>query len=310
MPSTCLYTPVTFVIAFLLFLQPETLSAQQTVFIPKRIGAKKVSSLDSNGWKSTGLFILNVNQSAQSDWGSGGENFMIGINCIINKAVHHRKNKYTFDMYADLELGVVEATSFKRFRKTTDRFDMTAELEHSIGTKGHFNYALLGNINTQLFEGHNYTKDDHPKISGLLSPGKFLLSFGIDYKNTNRDNYFSLFISPATIRWVTKIDRDFYTVTKFGVDSSQKVNTEIGAYLSVHYNAKLSKTANLISRLDLFSNYKRKPRNVDVLLNNVLTISINKFLAGTFLFDILYDHDYKKRTQVQEVTGLGLRLKL
>lgn len=310
MPSTRLHHCVPFTVAFILFVQPGILFAQQGIFIPKRVGAKKIASLDSNGWKRSGLFVLNVNQSAQSDWGSGGESFQIGINALLNKAIHHRKGKYTFDTYFDFELGLVEASSFKKFRKTTDRLDLTFEIEHTIGKKNHFNYGALFNLNTQVFGGHNYATEDSPKISSFLSPGKILLSLGIDYKDTKPNSYFSLFISPATIRWITKIDRDFYKSYKFGVDSLNKVYTEIGAYLSVHFNAKISKTANLICRFDLFSNYKRKPQNVDVLMNNVLTFSIAKNFVGTFLLDILYDHDIKRRTQVQEVSGLGLRLKL
>jgi len=285
-------------------------SAQAVVTELKRLGAKKRVSLDSNGWKRTGMFILNINQSSQSEWNSGGENFMFGINGIINKAAHHRNGKYTFDSYLDIELGVVEASSFKKFRKTTDRFDLTFEAEHSIGKESHFNYGLLGNINTQLFGGHNYTSTTYEKISGLLSPGKILLSFGIDYKHKKTNHYFSAFATPATIRLVTKIEKDFYKLNKFGVDSSNKVYTEIGAYLTLHYNGIISKTTSIISRLDLFSNYKRKPENVDLLLNNVITFNISKIFAGTFILDVLYDHDVKRRTQIQQVSGLGLRLKL
>ncbi|MFZ9387304.1 MAG: DUF3078 domain-containing protein [Chitinophagaceae bacterium] len=285
-------------------------SQAQVVGELKRVGAKKRASLDTNGWKRNGLLLININQSAQRDWGSGGERFQLGINTILNKAIHHRNGKYTFDAYFDLELGLVEASSFKQFRKTNDRCDVTLELEHTIGKKGHFNYGILTNLNTQLFEGVNYAIDGHPKISGFMSPGKVLLSFGVDYKATGKDQYFSLFATPATVRWVTKFDRQFLNQKRFGVDSAHRVYTEIGAYISVHYNNKISKTTSLISRLDLFSNYKRKPQNVDVLLNNVLTFAITKFFAGSFLFDLVYDHDFKQRTQIQEVLGLGLRLKL
>lgn len=309
MRTNCFDRTILFSIVFTL-LFPASFWAQQPVFIPKRVGAKKTAALDSNGWKSTGLFVLNINQSAQADWGSGGERFMFGINGILNKAIHHRKGKYSFDLYADLELGLVKASSFKKARKTTDRFDMTAEIEHRIGTKGHWNYALLGNINTQLFDGHSYLAPGEPKISAFLSPGKFLTSFGVDYKHSTEKSYFSLFVSPTTLRWVTKTDPDFLASKKFGVDSSKKINTEFGAYLSVHFNTRFSKNTSLISRFDLFSNYLRKPGNMDILFNNVLTLGINKFLAGTVLLDIIYDHDFKQRTQVQEITGIGVRLKL
>ncbi len=282
----------------------------QVVTELKRVSAKKKAGLDSNGWKRTGLFIFNMNQSSQSDWGSGGENFQLGVNTILNKAIHHKNGKYSFDSYFDLELGIMMASSYKKIRKTTDRFDLTIELDHSIGKKNHFNYGILANINTQVFGGHSYATEDHPKISSFLSPGKTLLSVGMDYKDIKPNSYFSLFLSPATIRWVTKMDVDFYKFNKFGVDSFQKVYTEMGAYLSIHYNAKISKTVKLISRFDLISNYKRNPANIDLLMNNVITFGIAKNFVGSFLLDILYDDDVKRRTQIQQVMGLGLRLTL
>ena len=289
-----------------LFVQVQA----QAVTELKRVGAKKKAGLDSNGWKSTGLFLLNVNQSAQSDWSSGGEKFQIGINLLLNKGIHHRKGKFLFDSYFDVELGVTEAASFNKFRKTTDRFDLTFEVEHIIGKKNHWNYGVLANINTQMFNGYNYRVAGYPKLSGFLSPGKFILSPGFDYKYTKKNSYFSFFISPLTFRWVTKTHPFFFNSSKFGVDSARKLNTEIGAYISVHYNAKLSATTNLISRADIFSNYKRQPQNVDVLLNNVLTIKISELFAASFIFDLLYDADIKARTQVQQVMGLGLKMRL
>lgn len=298
------------ILLFYLFIAAIFTTTQaQVVKELKKAVSKERASQDSNGWKRAGVFVLNINQSAQSDWGSGGENFQIGINAILNKAIHHRKGKYTFDTYLDLELGLVEASSFKQFRKTNDRFDLTFEMEHNIGKNTHFAYGILTNINTQLFTGNNYIKEDHPKISNFFSPGKILIAPGIDYKNTNDNRFFGLFISPATIRWVTKLDKDFYHKNLFGVDSFHRVYTEIGAYLSFHYNNKISKTTSLISRLDLFSNYRRNPQNVDLLFNNVLIFNIGKSFVGTFLLDIVYDHNVKSRTQIQQIMGLGLRLK-
>ena len=96
----------------------------------QKTSSRKMKSLDSTGWEKTGFFIFNVNQAALSDWSSGGERFLIGINGIVNYALHHQKGKYSKDTYIDIELGAVEASSFRKFRKTTDRFDVTLELDH------------------------------------------------------------------------------------------------------------------------------------------------------------------------------------
>ena len=268
-----------------------------------------MKSLDSAGWQKTGFFIFNLNQAALSDWSGGGERFLIGINSIVNYALHHKKGKYSKDTYIDIELGAVEASSFKKFRKTTDRFDVTMELDHSTNNKNLY-YGLLFNLNTQLLGGHNYAITGHNKISSFLSPGKIFLAPGIDLKIKRPNCYFSVFVSPATAKWVTKIDDDFYEQKKFGVDSAQKINTEFGAYITSHFNLKLSNTTKYIGRVDLYSNYLHKPENVDVLLNNLLTINISNMFAANILLDIIYDHDIKRRTQVQEIFGLGLKLKL
>jgi hypothetical protein len=284
------------------------LAAQRPIQEVQKTNNRKMKSLDTLGWEHVGFLIFNVNQAALSNWSSGGERFLIGINGVLNYASHHRQGKYTMDSYLDLELGVVEAASFKKFRKTTDRCDITLEMDHSIGKKT--NYGLLFNFNSQIFGGHNYAVAGHNKISSFLTPGKFLLAPGVDLRNQNTNNYFSFFISPATFRLVTKLDNEFYNQSKFGIDSANKVNTEIGAYISTHYNVKISKTAGYIGRLDLFSNYKRKPGNIDVLMNNLFTINIAKFFAANILVDIIYDDDTKGRTQVEEIFGLGLKLKL
>lgn len=291
------------------FLLPAS-DAQVVVTELKKLGNKKKLELDTTGWKRTGLFILNLNQSMRSGVNNGGENFLMGINSILNKTVHHKKGKYTFDAYLDLELGLVYASSYKKFRKTTDRFDLTVELDHKIGDNKHFTYGFLGNVNTQLFPGYTYVSDFHFKVSNILSPGKALISLGLDYKDIRKKSYFSLFITPATVRWVTKIDRDFYPNYKFGVDSFHRVYTEIGAYMTAHYTKQFSDKVNLVSRLDLFSNYKRNPNHVDVFSNNILSLMFSRKFSCTFVVDILYDYDVSTKLQLQQQMGIGLRLKL
>jgi hypothetical protein len=292
--------PLFFLFSFFSFSQKQDL---------QKISTRKMKSLDSTGWEKAGFFIFNLNQAALSDWSTGGERFLIGVNSIVNYAFHHQKGKYSKDTYVDIELGAVEASSFKKFRKTTDRFDVTMELDHTTSNKNLY-YGLLFNLNTQLLGGHNYAITGHNKISSFLSPGKIFLAPGIDLKKQKPNSYFSFFISLITAKWVTKIDDDFYNQKKFGVDSAQKVNTEFGAYITSHYNVKISKTAKYIGRLDLYSNYLHKPENVDVLFNNLLIINISNLFAANILLDIIYDNDIKRRTQIQEIFGLGLKLKL
>jgi hypothetical protein len=88
------------------------------------------------------------------------------------------------------------------------------------------------------------------------------------------------------------------------------VNTEFGAFISVKFNASFTKWVAYRSRIDLFSNYKTNPENIDVLMNNLLTMRFTKIFATNFSLDLIYDDDVKKRLQIKEVLGIGLTVKI
>ena len=266
---------------------------------------KETKSLDSNGWKKSGTFILNFSQGALSNWAAGGENSSLGINGIFNYSINLRSGKNTWDNNFDMALGYQNASSFSQYRKIDDRIDITSKYGHQLTQ--HWYASLLFNFNSQFLQGYDYSTTPYTKISNFLTPGKIILSPGMNYKTANR---FSFFISPFSFRWVLKVDEDFFNVAKFGVDSAKKSNMEFGAYVTATYKADISKWATYTGRVDLFSNYKRNPQNVDLLMNNLLTMKFNKIFAANLSLDLIYDDDVIKRLQVKEILGIGITLKL
>ena len=271
----------------------------------KDIRSKPVVSLDSNGWKKSGTFIFNLSQGALSNWVAGGENNTLGVNSLLNYSIDLRQGKNIWDNYFDLALGFQNATSFSKYRKIDDRIDITSKYGYQVAKRWYA--SLLFNFNSQFLDGYDYSTEPVTKISSFLTPGKIILSPGMNYKTPSR---FSFFISPFSFRWVLKVDPDFYNVAKFGVDSAKKSNQEFGAYVSVTYKADFSKWASYAGRIDLFSNYKRNPENVDLLMNNLLTMKFNNIFATNLSLDLIYDDDVKQRLQVKEVLGVGLTMKL
>lgn len=266
---------------------------------------KAIKSLDSNGWKLRGTFILNINQGTLSNWAAGGEESVLGINSIFNYGIGFKKDKHTWDNYFDMALGFQNATSFGKFRKIDDRIDITSKYGYFINH--HWYLGLLANFNTQSLEGYDYSLKTENKVSNFLAPGKIVLSPGIDYKSSN---VFSLFASPVSVRWVLKKDPDFYYLDKFGVDSGRTVSTELGAFVTGKMRINITKWATYSSRIDLFSNYNNKPENIDVLMNNLLTMKFTKLFATNISLDMIYDDDVIKRLQLKEILGVGLTVRL
>jgi len=290
---------ITATIAIRVQAQDATVREFQTMAL------KDLKPLDKDGWKKTGTFVVTVNQGALRNWAAGGEKNTLGITTILNYNINHRKGRYTWNNYFDLSFGFQNASSFGRFRKIDDQVDVTSKYGYQFSP--HWFTAVLTNINTQVMPGYYYTDSANNKISNFLTPGKVLLSVGFDYRP---DKHFSLFISPITTRWILKIDKDFLQVNKFGVPPNKKQYSELGAFATAKYTKSFAPWVTYTGRLDLFSNFKRKPQNVDVYCTNFLNLKINKWMSTTVSVDLLYDDDVMKETQLKEILGIGLAIKL
>lgn len=241
-------------------------------------------------WKLGGLFNLNVNQGTLSNWSAGGDKFSFSLNAYLNVFAFYKKNKHSWDNSLDLAYGIVNTTSLGS-RKASDRIDLLSKYGYSIAPK--WSVSTLFNLRTQFTNGYAYSKtasgaDTSNVISKTFAPAYVLLSIGVDYKPT--DN-FSIFISPLTERWV--IVGDSVIAPLYGLLPGKKAKNELGAFVTANYTAKLGANFVYKSRLDLFSNYKQKPQNIDVYWTNALTAKLTKYINFSFNLDMIYDDDTK-----------------
>ncbi len=294
-------------ISFLLSTTVIFQSSAQDITVKEfqKVAFRELKPLETDGWKKAGTFIINVNQGSLRNWAGGGEQNTLGVTTLLNYNVNHRKGKITWNSYFDIALGFQNASSFGQFRKVDDRIDITSKYGYQFSKKCYA--AMLVNFNSQALAGYNYTDTSNIKISNLLTPGKILLSAGIDFRP---DKSFSLFISPVTTRFILKTDEEFHTIDKFGVPPNHRSYTELGSFATAKYIKKFTPWAFYSGRLDLFSNYKRNPENVDLFLTNLVTMKFNKWLATNISVDMVYDDDVLKKTQLKEILGIGLTLKL
>jgi hypothetical protein len=274
----------------LLFATPAITAQDPSVKDLKNEAARSISKdpadTAAKTWKLGGLFNLNINQGTLSNWSAGGDKFSFSLNAYLNVFAFYKKNKHSWDNNLDLAYGMVSTTSLGS-RKASDRIDLLSKYGYAICSK--WNAAALFNLRTQFANGYAYSKtaaglDTSSIISKTFAPAYVLLSLGFDYKPN--DN-FSLFISPLTERWVIVANDSIAPL--FGVLPGKNSKNELGAFLSANYTAKLGADFVYKSKLDLFSNYKQKPRNIDIYWTNVLTAKITKYINFSFNLDMIYD---------------------
>lgn len=277
-------------LSFAVIVKAQDQTVQDLKNQAARSVAKDPKDTTVKTWKLGGFFNLNVNQGSLSNWSAGGDKFSFSVNAYLNVFAFYKKNKSSWDNSLDLAYGIVNTTSLGS-RKASDRIDLLSKYGYAISKK--WNAAALFNLRTQFTNGYAYSKtvagkDTSSVISKTFAPAYVLLSLGADYKpNAN----FSLFISPLTERWVVVSDRlikPFY-----GVDSNKNARNELGAFVSANYTAKLGANFVYKTKLDLFSNYKQKPQNIDMYWTNTITAKLTRYINFSFNLDMVYDDDTK-----------------
>ncbi|MGE5425172.1 MAG: DUF3078 domain-containing protein [Syntrophothermus sp.] len=288
-------------------------SAQDTI---SKIVAKHEFVPDTvKPWLVSGMFTLNFNQAYFENWSAGGDN-ALGLNSLLNLKADYKKGKFSWMNNLDLAYGLQlnsVGSSEQQFRKTDDKIDLTTSFGYQIGPK--WDLSFLANFKTQFSAGYKYP-DDSTKISNFMAPGYLIAGIGFTYKPSP---WFSLFLSPLSERLTFVLDKTLSDQGAFGVDSSKTIKNELGAYIRATLNKDITKSINITSTLDLYTNYLKDFGNIDVNWNLLIILKVNKFLATTINTQLIYDNDVQitdsngktgPRTQFRENIGVGISYKI
>ncbi|HYF33607.1 MAG TPA: DUF3078 domain-containing protein [Chitinophagaceae bacterium] len=262
-------------------------------------------------WRKGATLGINIAQGSLSNWAAGGDDFSLSVNGLASLFAFYKRDRHSWDNTFDLNLGYIKTTSLGS-RKNDDRIDLLSKYGYALNDK--LNVGGLFNFRSQLFKGYTYDGQTRMLTSAFLSPAYILLSPGLDFKP--RPNL-SFFISPATVRWVIVKDDSLAARGLYGVEPGQNSRTEIGAFLTMNYLTDFTKTVSYKGRLDLFSNYRDEPKNVDVFMTNLFAVKLSRILSATWSLDLIYDDNVQlfgpnrnaARIQVKSLVGVGVLVK-
>jgi len=306
----------TYLLLLWVFLLSESVTAQDPTMRDLRAEAEKAVKKDPadttvEKWKKGGLYGINISQGSLNNWAAGGDEFSLSINSILSLYAFYKENEHSWDNTFDFNLGYVRTSSLGS-RKNDDRFDLLSKYGYALNPK--LNLAGLFNFRSQFFKGYTYQDDVKSFSSAFLSPAYLLISAGFDYKPVPE---LSIFVSPITSRWTIVKDEELAARGLYGVDSGRHVQNELGAFASINYLKEINKNITYKGRLDLFSNYRQNPQNIDLFMSNVLNINLGGIFTATWSVDLIYDDDAKlfgengtsAALQVKSLIGLGLQFK-
>lgn len=253
-------------------------------------------------WKFGTLVKLDFNQGHVSKgWAEGGESSISALSGVKSFA-NYKKNKTSWENTVDLQYGLLKSGD-NEFRKNQDKLEINTKFGHLAFKKWY--YTSMFNLRTQFVRGYNYSSDGNRKlISNFFAPAYILASVGLDYK-PKKD--FSILLSPFTAKYTIVSDTANIDQTAFGIDADESVKKEVGAYVKLFHKWKITKDISMENKLEFYSSYSNKPKNIDVDWQFILNLPINQYLTTTVSTYFISDDDTGSKIQFKENLAIGVR---
>ncbi len=75
---------------------------------------------------------------------------------------------------------------------------------------------------------------------------------------------------------------------------------------TAQYQLKIMENISLISSASVFSQYLDHPERLVLSYEGVFNMKSNKYISSLITFDLIYDHNQIKKTQLKRTLGFGL----
>lgn len=258
---------------------------------------------DTTGpWKRSGLLSLTFNQSSFSNWTAGGEN-SFAFTAVGKYFADYERGNFSINNSINLKYGIIKNESYDNLRKNEDLIELITQFNQKFAK----NWSATAQINftSQFANGYNYP-DEETVVSKFLAPGYLNLAPGLLYKPVD---FFSILISPATMRTVFVTDQALADVGAYGVDPAEyeiadgdttkiaegkKSKVKLGAFVEFFFKKDLFTNVNLESRLNLFYNYLKDnsipddTMPLDMNWQTFVNLKVNEWLSANLFVHLSY----------------------
>ena len=274
---------------------------------------QEVDSTKLEGWKKSGLTSLIVNQTAFSNWVSGGEN-SIAATLSVDYNINYYKNGWSWDTKIIGSFGINKNSDSKYFKKIDDRIEINSLIGKKFIEK--FSFSSFLNFKTQFAKGFKYSNPSEDieikeETTRFLSPAYLQIGVGVYWKENN-----SLWVNMAPITGRLILASKKFTDNLengeeyFGVPKGEISRFELGASISAFYKFEVIENIQLEQRINLYSDYLEQAENIDIDYTITAFMKINDYLSTNLIIQCLYDENAIKKVQLREVFGLAINLNL
>ncbi|MCF6350033.1 MAG: DUF3078 domain-containing protein [Flavobacteriaceae bacterium] len=259
-----------------------------------------------DGWTKGGNIAITFNQSAFNNEWIGGGISNIAANILINYDFNFKKGDLIWDNKIITDYGAFKNKGQDVFTKSNDRLEFNSLVGKK--AKGYWYYSAYFNLRTQLDTGYLFGDDGLTRlttISHFFSPAFLQTGPGMLWKKSEN---LKVNFSPVAAKMIIVHDE---FAGSFGTDIGETSAFELGVAIQGYYKVDLMKNISMENLLNLYTNYLKDPKNVDVDYTMNLVMAVNKYISANLTFQAIYDDNSQRNGfQIRETFGVGLNFKL
>jgi hypothetical protein len=269
-----------------------------TVFAGTTLSAQDADT--TLGWTNEITGGLSLTQAAFDNWQQGGEN-LFAWQALLNSRATHLTPDWKWQNSGRFNIGFNKVGD-QGNRKSLDEIKLESVLTRLMGK--YLNPFVAFKFRSQFASGFIYNADgSKTKVAKFMDPGYFTESAGLGY-SWKRDPVakFESRLGGALKQTVTS---DFPVYADDPATAKiEKTRNEIGLSWVSELGLQLHQNIHFNSQLDLFQNFEGL-NETDILWENLLTMTVTKYINVTFNVDLLYDRDVSVRRQIRQQMAVG-----
>lgn len=259
-------------------------------------------------WEHRNTFGIDINEAAFFNWSAGGKNSISGLT-HLNLQRTYKKLHLLWNNELVARYGINNQEG-KGWQKTDDRVEFTSTFGYRRDTVSNWFYSVKFNFKTQFTNGYKYPNTDEA-ISKFFAPAYMFLGAGSHYEI--KQQKFSLYLSPVTLKSTFVLDERLSNQGAFGVTEGQYARHEFGFLIESTWHKELFEDVLMTNKVSFYSDYLNNFGNIDVDWQLNLGFKINDHIRTTLGGHLIYDDDVKYKEDTNNDGNLetfGARVQL
>lgn len=269
-----------------------------------RLDIERALRYKDSPWRYELNLSLQVTQNyATENWYQGSANAFAMLAGAKGK-LDYKKNNISWENVAEWRAGVstVSGDSLRMVNTTDDLFRINSKFGYQVLKQLYI--STITEFRTNLM--NNWRKNTNQLSSALLTPIRFTLGVGVDYKPVKG---LDINISPAAYKMVYALNSDpaQVNVGDFGIVAGNNIVNELGSSVRIDWKWRPVREIIVEANLYFFTNYKRIEAEIEVDVDFI----INRYLSAKVMLHPRYDStvelnpNMKTKIQFKEFISVG-----